>query len=208
LVTCSVRRHCCKINGQSRSSQPQFSRQWTGRNRNMHSIRAGIRYALCLQTASARGAATSWRTLKCVTLTEYIPILQPSGDLIIFRISDRALANNNVSGVRSETALADSYVLIRHIASFLFCFRLLFYYCSIPGCIRTFRHLDLKWRFGINASFFHPSWGFSRHMQKNQRLLNYGRTAGLVILSYYTQQMSLKRTEFATYWLAEWTIDD
>lgn len=108
-VTCSVRRHCCNISGQSRSSQPEFSRQWTGRNRNMHSIRADIRHALWLQTVSAPGVAACWRTPKCVKVTEYISTLQPRGDLIFSFISDRALADNDVSDVLSETALADSW---------------------------------------------------------------------------------------------------
>lgn len=167
----------------------------------------------CTQSGRAFAMRSDWKLRlplaelhvdvhRSVTVTEYIPILQPSGDLIFPRISDQTLADNDVSNVRSEAALADSYVLIWHVASCLF------HYRTIPGCIRTLRHLDPKWRFGINAPFFRPSWGFLRHMQKNQRLLNYGLTTGLVNLSYYTQKINRERTEFATYWLAEWIIDD
>lgn len=65
-----------------------------------------------------------------------------------------ALAKTDISAVPLETALDDSRVLDRHVASCMFHLQALFHYHSVSRCIYTLWYLEVKRKFDISATFF------------------------------------------------------
>jgi hypothetical protein len=80
------------------------------------------------------------------------------------RVAISLSLHSELRAIRLKTALTDTHVFARHVASCIFHLRRLFHWHNT-----TF--VGDKWRAGNSAIFFHSSWGLLRHKEAGQGII-------------------------------------